>query len=130
MISRATATAALLCVAISAAACGPAFQQDEDGAPTPRSESTLKVDNHNWSDMRIYLVRDGITTRLGFVSSMTERSINLPASALSLGGEVRLMAAPLGSTERFFSDPLHLAPGQMIEWRLENRLPLSSIWVW
>lgn len=129
MKNRLAACAVLLCTALAGSACGSAFQQEEN-AVQPNRGTTVRVENNNWSDMRIYLVRSGIRTRLGYVSSMTEASLDVSDTMVGGAGEVRLMAAPIGSLQRFYSDPLHVSPGQMVEWRLENNLPLSSIRIW
>lgn len=132
MISRLAACAILLCTALAGVACGSAFHQEDENAVQPAADrgTTVRVENNNWSDMRIYIVRSGIRTRLGYVSSMTEASLDVSDTMVGGAGEVRLMAAPIGSLQRFYSDPLHVSPGQVVEWRLENTLPLSSVRIW
>jgi hypothetical protein len=43
---------------------------------------------------------------------------------------VRLIADPVGSPQSVGTDPIHVAPGQFIEWRLENELAMSSVGVY
>ena len=110
-----------------ASATGTTQSQNTDAA----SERTMiRVNNHNWSDMTVYLVRNGARMRLGSVSSMDTRMFEVPTSLLmSTSDEVRLMADPIGSTRVFTSPPLLIAPGRRAEWRLGNSLALSSFWI-
>jgi hypothetical protein len=110
-----------------ASATGTTQRQNADAAG---ERTMIRVNNHNWSDMTVYLVRNGARMRLGSVSSLDTRTFEIPMSLLaSTGDAVRLMADPIGSTRVFTSPPLLIAPGQRAEWRLENSLALSSFWI-
>jgi len=114
------------CASATGATTGATQSQDVDAA----SERTMiRVNNYNWSDMTVYVVRDGTRMRLGSVSSLETRMFEVPTSYLISAGEVRLVADPIGSTRVFTSPPLLIAQGQGAEWRLENSLALSSFWI-
>jgi hypothetical protein len=121
---------ALAAAAIIAGGCasvtGPTQHRNADAAS---ERTTIRVNNHNWSDMTVYLVRNGTRMRLGSVSSLDTRTFEVPTSLLISAGEVRLMADPIGSTRVFTSPPVLIAQGQIAEWRLENSLALSSFWI-
>jgi hypothetical protein len=121
---------ALAAAAIIAGGCasvtGPTQHRNADAAS---ERTTIRVNNYNWSDMTVYLVRNGARMRLGSVSSLEARTFNVPTSLLMSAGEVRLMADPIGSTRVFTSPPVLIAQGQIAEWRLENSLALSSFWI-
>lgn len=120
----------LLAAALWAApACGPAASSGDGEQPAPRAETTVRVDNHNWSDVAVYVVRTGTDTevRLGTVTSMTQRRFKVPHSVLPDGGAVRLIADPIGSDSRYVTPPVQVNPGQHVNWRVENRLNLSSV---
>jgi hypothetical protein len=121
----------LAAAAIIAGGCASATGTTQSQNANAASERTMiRVNNHNWSDMTVYLVRNGARMRLGSVSSLGTRMFEVPTSLLmSAGDEVRLVADPIGSTRVFTSPPLLLAPGQRAEWRLENSLALSSFWI-
>jgi hypothetical protein len=109
-----------------ASATGTTQHQNADAAS---DRTMIRVNNHNWSDMTVYLVRNGARMRLGSVSSLDTRTFEVPNSLLVSTGEVRLVADPIGSTRVFTSPPLLIAQGQGAEWRLENSLALSSFWI-
>lgn len=100
----------------------------ETGIPDEES-TTVEVSNHNWLDVTIYAVERGTRTRLGTVTSMTTRTFELPAGLQRRATELRLVAAPIGSTETHRTDSILIDPGDRIEWNLENELALSSYWV-
>ena len=67
---------------------------------------TLEVDNNNWSDVIVYIVRYGSRTRVGEVRSMSRRAIRLPRSFLASAGQLQLQLRPLGSNQGFLLDPI------------------------
>lgn len=115
---------AALIVALWMVACahGGDAAQARGGPP----EAALHVVNSNWSDMTVYAVRNGMRSRLGTVPSMEKRTFRLPGHIVVAGGDFRLEADPLGSSRRYQSPSLVVGPGQVVEWRLENNLSLSS----
>ena len=46
---------------------------------------------------------------------------------MAQSGNLRLVADPIGSRERHTSQPVTIWPGQRVEFRIENNLPISSI---
>lgn len=91
--------------------------------------TVVRVTNNNWSDMTIYLVRDGTRHRLGSVTSQGTHIFAIPTHLVTTTGSLHLMADPIGSARTFVSSPILLSPGQTAEWQLENSLALSSIWI-
>jgi len=121
---------ALAAAAVIAGGCASATGTTQSQNADAASERTMiRVNNHNWSDMTVYLVRDGVRMRLGLVSSLETRMFEVPTSHLISTGEVRLVADPIGSSRVVTSPPVLIAPGQRAEWRLENSLALSSFWI-
>lgn len=106
-------------------------QQDNGllDAGVTQERTEVRVTNNNWSDMTIYLVRDGSQQRLGSVPSQSSHSFVVPTHLLVSAGRVQLMADPIGSSRTFLSPVLLISPGQKAEWQLENMLSLSSMWV-
>lgn len=122
---------AALATALLLTACAPGVAQTGSSGPsTMRDEATVKVANQNWSDMVIYVVRSGQRIRLGEVTSMTARTFRMPRTILGSAGSVSLVADPIGSMHEHVTDRIHVAPGQEIEFRIENHLSISSIAVW
>src|SRR2546425_9002905 len=73
----------------AAAAAAPA------PAPEPQLPVALRVTNSNWSDVRIYVVRGTMWTRLGTVTTNSTVDFTIPADFLSGAGNVTLVADPV-----------------------------------
>lgn len=86
----------------------------------------VKVENQNWSDMRIYVVRGGERRRLGSVTTFTSRTFTVPESFLQASGQVRLLARGLASGETETTRPILVNPGDVVTWNLKNDLSLSD----
>ena len=94
------------------------------------AETTLEVTNHNWSDVVVYALHHTTRVRLGMVTSMNTRQFKLPRVMQVSTSDVRLVAAPIGSSEDFVTGPIHVGPGQRVELQLENTLAISNWSVW
>lgn len=94
--------------------------------PVVQRDVPVRVQNHNWEDMVIYAVRNSTRSRLGQVTSMSTVSFLIPRAFMGAGGDIRLLADPIGSTRTFLTDALLLSPGAQIDLYLENHLPAST----
>jgi len=115
-----------LLVALTASACGSAGNAAPADGPT-RATTTIEVRNNNWMDMVVYVVRSGMRVRLGMVNSMNETRFRVPPNMLAAGSSVRLEAHPIGSNQSYVAPPVHVAPGQRIDFTIQNHLAISSI---
>ncbi len=98
--------------------------------PSPaRSEVSVEVENHNWSDITIYLMAGGLPQRLGMVTSLRTAILAFPSHRLNTGGGVRLRALPVAG-ESYTTETILVLPGQTITWTLENDLDHSSLTVY
>jgi hypothetical protein len=124
---RNLAIAAAVVAAVGSTGCasgsGSMFLDDE---PVTRGQATLTVDNNNWAQVTIYVVRSGMRTRLGQVAAMGSETFRLHPTLVSGTGEMHIEARPLASRHAFTSQRVLVSPGQRIELRLENNLNLSS----
>jgi hypothetical protein len=119
----AVATAATL------SACAPVTGQAEFGAP--ESQTTLVVENNNWSDMVIYLARGASRARLGSVTSMGTAKFRISDAMAGGGyGEVRIIADPIGSDRTYTSPVINIVPGSQVELYLQNNIQVSSFSVY
>jgi len=103
--------------------------QSVDGADaTEPNRIAVRVENLNWLDMRIYAVRQGgASWRIGTVTSNSTRELELPSWLSASNTEVRLVAAPIGSPQRYAAPPVIVSGGDVIELSLKNNLALSSV---
>ncbi|HKR99045.1 MAG TPA: hypothetical protein VJU79_05975 [Candidatus Dormibacteraeota bacterium] len=124
------ALAVLLPVVSLVSAClhqphtSPAVADDAD------SRVELQIANHNWSDMVIYVIRDGQPSRIGVATAASSASFMLPRRILGQGGEIRLYGRPIGGHGEAFSESVIVQPGQWVEWTLEDDLTRSAIGVY
>lgn len=97
---------------------------------TAWKEATIEVTNHNWGDVRIYVLRGGSRFRLGTVTSMNQELFEVPAAFLGPGSRIQLLAEVIGSSRRVTTDPIYVEPGLVIQWVIENVLSQSNYFVW
>lgn len=129
--SRLLAPALLLAALLPTTAAAQSAQPGQDGAETPavvEARTTLTVKNQNWLDMRVFMVRNGARVSLGTVTSMSERTFEVPDAALGGGGfGARVVADPIGSRRGWASESLSFFPGDQMEVTLQNHLGISYL---
>ena len=124
-LSSTIATLALLC-----AGCASAGASHDYAAPAFSSKTFVVVTNDHWLDVNVYAMRSGVPFRLGTVRGLSSDRLALPSSLVSGGGNLRLLVDPIGSNERYSTDMLAIQPGQWVDFRVANRLSISSYSVW
>jgi hypothetical protein len=101
----------------------------EPGPDGPADGVPLEISNHNWSDVVIYVVRDGFQSRLGVAGAASATSFMLPRRMLGQAGELQLFGRPIGAQGSAFTETVIVQPGQWVEWTLEDDLSRSAIGV-
>ena len=126
-----------------------------DGAPAPDASAavtdddglTLTVENHNWSDILVYVVHDGVKTRFVQVTATKSLSQPVPQRYVSSAGTVQLVAHRIGGHDDSFtltgeynrteltrddyvSPTISIRTGNVITLTLESDLKRSTIGVW
>ncbi len=96
----------------------------------PLNDIPLKVTNHNWLDVTIYVLHDGQRTRIGLVTGSSTQEFVLPARLLGQSHELALLGEAIGSPVFARTEVLTIQPGQFIEWTLETDLRRSSVGVY
>jgi hypothetical protein len=132
-MSRYAARATVLLLA-STAACSPHPRGVAATVPPPQpvsaGEFVLRVINHHWLDIDVYVLHDGQRTHVGIVTATTTQEFLLTARLLGGSGQIALYADAVGSPETVRSETIVLQPGQYIEWILESSLRRSSLGVY
>ena len=129
---RLPATLAVLLVA--APACFIFNRENQVAAASPainvpEGEIALSVTNHNYLDVVIYVLHDGVQTRVGMVTGSSSTVFFLPGRLLGQGREIQLYGDAIGSDAFARTDILVVQRGQYIEWTLETDLRRSSVGV-
>ena len=77
----------------------------------------MQIDNHNFNDMDIYVVRSGQRWLLGQAGGLTKTTLTI-GNALAGDGRVRLVAEPIGGSAPIATPTLVIPPGQSIFWTI------------
>ena len=130
-LSRVAFLAAFLVATSACARHGRARSADED-APEPVPEFVLvSVENHNTSDVIVWLVQpDGLTTRIGSVAGSSNAVLQFRGRYIEGGASLQLIARPIGGVTAVRSERFTVHPGQQVTWTLETSLQRSSLSVY
>ena len=98
-------------------ACG-ASRSTVASRPEPlSSEIPVQIDNQNFSDMEIYVVRNGQRLLIGQAGGLTKTTLTIRNPARG-DGRVRLLAEPIGGARPIATPTLVPPPGQSIFWTI------------
>jgi broad specificity phosphatase PhoE len=118
-------------------ACGRAHPSDQPGvvadtaAAAVRVDSlVLEVDNHNWSDITIFVSHDGTLSRLTQVVANTKATVPIPSHYVGALGLVRLSVHRIGGTDSYASEPISVRTGSVVRLTVESHVAKSSVAVW
>jgi len=106
-------------------ACG-ASRSTVASAPEPSSdEIPVQIDNQNFNDMEIYVVKNGQRLLIGQAGGLTKTTLTIRNVARG-GGRVRLLAEPIGGARPIATPTLVVPPGQSIFWTIGSDLTTST----
>jgi hypothetical protein len=112
-----------------AAACAsnrtPAPMSWTDTATPP----SVTVQNDNWLDVVVYVVRGASRFRIGTVAATSSATFKLSPAAAGFT-PVQVLADPIGSSARYMTDPVVIGPGQRLELRVGSPINISSYSIW
>ena len=138
-MTKLTLYTALLALFVGSSAAVPiqAQQTGEEDVPAAQNEPvsdrsgelvTVRVSNNSWLNMRIYVV-ETVTRRnrwrLGTVTALSKARFELPEHLGAELGHLVLVAVPIGSRQRQFTDRLLTWPGSFVNWNINPTLSLS-----
>lgn len=93
---------------------------DSAAADSVAEGATLEVENNSTLDVRVFVLRAGMQSRLGTVTGMTTARFALPPNVIDR--ELRLYANPVAGWTRLVTETLVIRPGQLVSWKLDERL--------
>jgi hypothetical protein len=102
-------------------------------AAPPQGDTTsvvLEIDNHNWSDINVYILHDGRRHRFTTVTATKDVSLVIPRSLQGETGVFRLAVYRIGGRDSFTSEPISTRTGYTIRLTVESDLKRSSVGVW
>jgi hypothetical protein len=98
-------------------ACGASRTTVASGPEPLSSEIPVQIDNQNYSDMNIYVVRNGQRLLLGLAGGLTKTTLTI-RNAVRGDGRVRLLAEPIGGVRPIATPTLVVPQGQSIFWTI------------
>ena len=110
---------------VLSSACG-ASRSHTSTAPEPSAtEIPVKIDNQNFSDMDIYVLRSGTRWLIGHAGGLAKTTLTIPNQARG-DGRVRLLAEPIGGARRIATPTLVVPRGQSIFWTIGSDPAMST----
>ena len=130
-MTRARAPAQMLLISSLLLGCGRHTMSAEPQQRPARDEPvSVEVENHNWSDMVIYLDRGNLSERLGTVGTLHTSTFAFPYLKLGSTGNTHLRADPIGNLRSFSSEQINIQPGQSLKWTIESDIDRSFLSVY
>jgi len=117
----------LACAGRHPATTNSLAETSETIAPEP---VVLEVENHNWADVILYVVHDGVQTRFTQVAAAHNLSIEIPPRLQGQMGVIRIAARRIGGTDSFVSQAISLRGNSAVRVTIESSLSHSSVGVW
>ena len=133
LVHRTAFSLGLVVVCLSACAHSvPVKGYDEPAPPpsVPAGPVVLEVENHNWADVVLYVLHDGVQTRFTQVAAAHNASIEIPERLQGQMGVIRIAARRIGGTDSFVSQALSLRGNSAVRVTIESNLNRSSVGVW
>jgi hypothetical protein len=124
------------CLAVSVLFIGCARHHRFDDNPQlaePQAVSgpvVLEVENHNWSDIVLFVIHDGRTHRLAQIAAARDQTFEIPSRLIGDEGTIRLGLHRIGGRDDYNTEPISIRTGNTIRLTIEGKLEHSSIGVW
>jgi hypothetical protein len=134
MMVHRTIVASYLVVASLLSACAGrnhAKLEDEAEALQPFSGPViLEVENHNWSDVILFIIHDGRTQRFAQIAAAKDGSFEIPPRFIGDQGTIRLGLHRVGGRDDYRTEAVSVRTGNTIRLTIEGKLEHSSVGVW
>jgi hypothetical protein len=124
---------ACLAATLVLAGCAGRHKVEDDLDTVPSTVSgpvVLEVENHNWSDVVLFIIHDGRTHRFAQIAAARDQSFEIPPRFLGEQGTIRVGLHRIGGRDDFSTEPVSVRTGSTIRLTIEGKLEHSSIGVW
>jgi len=101
----------LLLFTLAAAAC----HRGAVAPINPQAEVAVSVDNQNFLDMNVFLIRGGQRIRLGTVPGLSSRMLMVRPELVGYGTELRFELHPIGGRSNPISETITVRPGDVVQ---------------
>jgi hypothetical protein len=135
-------------VTVATVACATAHSSKHVEDATAADDLALQVDNHNWSDVVIYVLHDGVRSRFIQVTATRSAAQAIPAAMIPSTGLIQFRVHRIGghddtvslfgvnldanelTRDDYLSPRISVRTGNIISLTLESNLARSTIGVW
>ena len=101
----------LLLFTLAAAAC----HRGAVAPINPQAEVAVSVDNQNFLDMNVFLIRGGQRIRLGTVPGLYSHILMVRPELVGYGTELRFELHPIGGRSNPISETITVRPGDVVQ---------------
>lgn len=127
-----TGRTCLIALGILLASVGCSRAKRVDGSPAAeqrfQERTTLSVENRTFQDVVVWVIHDGIRSRVGTVTATASGNFVMKSDILRQPGTLQFAAHAVGGGRRaFVSERIAVQPGQRVEWILEPGFERSSL---
>lgn len=131
-----------ICGLLATAGCASRHPRAAE-QPLPDNVLVLEVENHNWSDVLIYVIHDGTRSRFLEVSAAKTMTEPIPARFVGANGILRLLIHRIGGaddsvllvrrsgvSDDYLTPAVSVRTGNTVSLTLESDLQRSTLGVW
>jgi hypothetical protein len=107
----------LIALALLSAACSHRTQS-ASSEPTPDEQNvqtTVRVENQNFSDMDVFVLNSGTRVRLGQVNGLSTAVFTIPPDVVRISPQVRFELHPIGARRNPISETITIIPGDQVK---------------
>ena len=133
MIVHRTTLAVCVCLTAILPACShpvPVNNLDPPEVVVPPTPIVLEVENHNWADVILFVVHDGVQTRFAQVAAAHNLSIEIPERLQGQMGIIKIGARRIGGDDTYLSQAISLRGNSSVRFTIESNLNRSTVGVW
>ena len=133
IVSRTIVASYVAVIALLSACAGRqhAKVEDEPDVSQPISGPViLEVENHNWSDVVLFIIHNGQTHRFAQIAAAKDQSFEIPPRFIGDEGILRVGLHRIGGQDDFRTEAVSVRTGDTIRLTIEGKLEHSSIGVW
>ena len=109
--------AGLIALLVLSSGCGASRTAPASGPEPTSNEIPVQIDNQNFSDMEIYVFKNGQRLLIGQAGGYTRTTLTIRNVARG-DGRVRLLAEPVGGVRPIATPTLVVPQGQTIFWTI------------
>jgi hypothetical protein len=85
------------------------------GPVNPQAEVAVSVNNQNFLDMDVFIVRSGQRIRLGMVPGLSSRVLMVRPELIGYGQDVRFEVHPIGGRGDPLTETISVHPGDVVQ---------------